>query len=173
LRSQNPSEKFRFIADQMLGRLAKWLRLLGYDTLYLNPAPDGKLIEIAKEQNRVLLTRDTHLMERRPIKKGIVRAVLIRDDAWEKQLAQLVSEFGLSPRKFRDSPFCGECNSLIQEISKEKVKEKVPLYVYQTHDYFSTCPNCGRYYWEGTHWERINEKLGSIFGEFSQASSKD
>jgi len=54
LRSQNPPEKFRFIADQMLGRLAKWLRLLGYDTLYLNPAPDGKLIEIAKEQNRVL-----------------------------------------------------------------------------------------------------------------------
>lgn len=157
----------------MLGRLSKWLRLLGYDTLYLNPAPDTKLIKIAKEQKRVLLTRDTLLMKRRPIKNGIIEAILVRDDSWEKQLAQLVSEAGLNPMEFLDYPLCRECNSLIQKIPKEEVKERVPPYVYQTQDRFGWCPNCGRYYWQGTHWERITQKLAAIFEGISGFVSKN
>lgn len=160
---KSEKKKYQFIADQMLGRLSKWLRLLGYDTIYLNPAFDSELIKIAKEQNRILLTRDTHLMKRRAIKKGWIRAVLIKEDHLGKQLKELAQVVDLHPRKFLEAPFCPECNFPLKKVPKNEVKTEVPAYVYQTQKQFSRCDLCKRYYWQGTHWQRIQAKLDTIF----------
>lgn len=152
----------RFVLDQMLGRLAKWLRLLGYDSVYFDSVSDLKLIKIAREENRILLTRNTKLVKRRAIKNHQVKAILIQHDILDDQLQQLSRRLNLAKEGMLP-PFCAECNSPIKTVRKEEVQRHVPNYVYQTQMEFAKCPSCGRYYWPGTHWERIQEKLLKIF----------
>ncbi len=147
----------KFVADQMLGRLSKWLRLLGYDTLYFKSVADSDLIRIAKGQERFLLTRDTRLMKRRVIRDGLVKAMLVEGDLLDDQLRQVTRELGLQSGLL--PPFCVECNLLLELVSKESTKDRVPPYVYRTQEHFTRCPGCGRFYWAGTHWERIKEKI--------------
>lgn len=153
---------YHFVVDQMLGRLAKWLRLLGYDSVYFGSVGDLKLIKIAREENRILLTRDTRLMKRRAIKNHQIKAILIQHDVLDDQLQQLSRRLKFAKKRTLPT-FCVECNFPIETIRKEEAQRHVPNYVYQTQMEFARCPSCGRYYWAGTHWERIQEKLSRIF----------
>lgn len=154
-------KRHAFIVDQMLGRLTKWLRLMGYDALYFNSISDRKLLKIAKEENRILLTRDTRLMERREVKNRRIEAFLIGHDSLALQLEQLGRDLHLSPQG--SLPYCTLCNVLVEPVEKEKVKEHVPPYVFETQTNFARCPSCGRLYWRGTHWQHIQEDLIRIF----------
>jgi uncharacterized protein with PIN domain len=147
--------EIKFVVDGMLGTLAKWLRLLGYDTIYLKNTPDDVLLRRAVAEKRILLTRDTRLLARREVKRKVVNSLLIEVGHLEDQLLQVVSRFDLKSKR----PFCTICNRPLENVAKEAVKEKVPLYVFQTQQSFSVCPSCHRYYWSGTHWERIAERI--------------
>lgn len=161
-RTQGLKQDYRFVLDQMLGRLAKWLRILGYDTLYFKNIEDSKLIEIASKEERILITRDTRLVKRRAISRGEVTAVLIENEILEGQLKELFKKLKVKPTYDLLAPFCVECNAKIKKVPKESIRNKVPAYIFRTHQAFGKCTKCHKYYWEGTHWDRIKEKLEKI-----------
>jgi uncharacterized protein with PIN domain len=142
----------RFVADVMVGRLARWLRALGYDTLYHREWNDDQLAHIARAENRILLTRDVELTHRRG-----VHAILIHDDTVMNQLQQLIQELGLH----RAAAFtrCIECNAELVEFDKKDAADLVPPYVLQTQEHFRRCPLCRKVYWRGTHWQRMSDVL--------------
>lgn len=132
----------------MLGRLATWLRLLGYDTLYFADASDAELARRARVEQRVLLTRDVELTRRRG-----VRAILIESEQVEEQVRQVFHMLHLTAREAFSR--CAVCNCVLEDISKDDARGKVPPYVFHTQDRFRQCPQCARVYWRGTHWARI------------------
>lgn len=138
----------KFLTDSMLGRLAIWLRLLGYDTAYHHDATDAQLARIARAENRVLLTRDVELTRRRA-----VRAILIESEQVEEQLRQVFHALNLTAHEAFSR--CAECNSVLEEVSKESVRGQVPPYVFHTQERYRRCPRCARIYWRGTHWARM------------------
>lgn len=155
----------RFIADSMLGRLARWLRLLGYDTLYYPEIEDSLLLRIARENNRILLTRDTSLVKIRGLRQNIekktqIRYLLLNENNTFDQLKTVITAFNL--KGFSILSRCADCNFLLKHTSKEEVKNRVPQYVYQTSDVFKECPNCGKPFWKGTHPEKFMKKLSEI-----------
>lgn len=145
----------KFLADSMLGRLAKWLRILGYDTLYFSSLEDNNLVRIARAEGRIILTRDREMVRRRGID-----SLLIESDDFREQICQALRHFDLN----LDSSFsrCSVCNSPLQRVAKGAVRERVPPYVFQTQERFSLCPRCGKIYWQGTHWQRIRERLKGL-----------
>ncbi|EEB73116.1 Mut7-C RNAse domain-containing protein [Thermococcus sp. AM4] len=152
----------KFIADMMLGRLARWLRLYGHDTLY-GIEDDEEIIETAKRENRVILTKDVALA-RRAERLG-VNVFLLRSNSLEDQVAELKRlgvEFGeLFPANAR----CPKCNGPIKAVPKEAVRERVSPKVYERYDEFYVCQNCGQIYWPGRQWEemlKIDEKLREL-----------
>lgn len=152
----------RFIADTNVGRLGKWLRVLGYDTLLLDTnSDDNRLVRLAYEQGRVILTKDSHIMRRRIVTEGKVRAVFIQDDDVASQLRQVVVALGLEPA-VRAFSRCIECNQPLEPRSKEQVAEQVPPYVFHTQQEFAQCPQCQRIYWQGTHWQRMRQEVESL-----------
>lgn len=149
----------RFIADMMLGRLARWLRLYGYDTLY-GVEDDDEILRVALRENRIVLTRDSGLAGR--AEKLGIESILLNSNSLEGQVEELRShgvEFReLFPAKAR----CPKCNGPIRPASKEEVKGKIPESVYERYDEFYICQNCGQIYWPGRQWRemlRIDRKL--------------
>jgi uncharacterized protein with PIN domain len=138
----------KFLADNMLGRLATWLRLLGYDTAYVPHATDPELARIARAEDRILLTRDVELTRRRGL-----RSILVESEQVEEQLEQVALTLGLSSQQAFSR--CAVCNAPLEEVSKLAVQDTVPPYVFQTHDAFRRCPACERVYWRGTHWAHM------------------
>jgi len=145
----------KLLLDGMLGRLAKWLRLLGHDTAYLPDLDDNELVRQARAQGRILLTRDRELTRRRGL-----NCLLIESDELEEQLHQVVSELRLETKQ----PFsrCPVCNTPLQQIEKSLVKTRVPPYVFRTKEHFSLCPGCDRIYWRGTHWANMRQEMARI-----------
>jgi len=154
----------KFIVDHNVGKLTGWLRLMGYDTRFFDGDDDSELVAIAKAEGRVILSRDTRIMERRLITGGQIKAVLIDSDQPERQIHQVVDTLGLDSR-FRPFSLCLECNQLLVERGKDEVKDFVPPYVFKTQNYFMQCPNCRRLYWRGTHWRAMTKRLESLRGE--------
>lgn len=150
----------KFIVDNNAGKLVGWLRALGYDTLFINPIEDGELVRIAQRDRRVILSRDRGLLLRRPIARGSLRAVHVRGDDWRVQLAQVVRELdlGTEPQDTR----CMACNGILVPRSPAEARGHVPQYVAQTQSSFLSCPDCGRYYWQGTHWGKITRILSGV-----------
>lgn len=142
----------RFVCDVMLGRTAKWLRLLGYDTEYFRLINDEDLINFAGRQKRILLTRDSLLMERRPIRRGQVLALLVGSDSYIEQLRQAVADFDLNTDQ---EARCAVCNLKLNQVPKASIKGRVPAYVFRTQSDFRSCPRCARIYWPATHWQKI------------------
>ena len=151
----------RYIADCMLGRLAKWLRVLGYDVAYDRRISDEALLERARSEGRVLLTRDTRLVKRRLAGEH----VLIASDDPEEQLVQMANDCGLEPAPERFLSRCLRCNEPTVKVHREAVKELVPTYVFETQREFSRCAACGRIHWRATHVEGILKRLEGSFGE--------
>lgn len=146
----------RFLADRMLGKLARWLRILGYDTVYLPQlSPDGVMIE-GKRQGRVILTRDTRLLRR----KGTPPFLFVQSDRFREQLKQVVETLQLTrlPIQLLFSR-CIECNQVLEEVAKDDVRDRVPEYVWHTQDEFRCCPECRRLYWGATHRDHVLEEL--------------
>ncbi len=152
--------KPRFLADCNVGRLARWLRALGYDASYHARIGDAELVREAAAESRVVLTRDRDLTKRRVIQTGLVRAILIRDDEVTKQLRQVFAELGLELKEALTR--CIECNTELQPRVPSTVAERVPPYVRLTQSRYSECPDCGRIYWAGTHWRRMREVLAGL-----------
>jgi uncharacterized protein len=148
-----------FVVDGMLGTLAKWLRLLGYDTLFDPGLDDHQLVRLARAQDRVLLTRDRELARRRG-----VRHLLIAGESLADQIRQVWTELDLVPvaQAGQPVPRCPVCNEVLLAIDREAARLRVPPYVAETQQAFCACPACQRVYWRGTHWEHMQQYLQEI-----------
>jgi len=147
----------KFLIDFMLGKLCKWLRILGYDAVYFKETGRQDVLYKSLLEKRILLTRDHTLSAKRAWK-----LILIENDFLENQIKQLVNNkiIEIVPEKFFSR--CSICNVLIENVQKEFVKGKVPEYIYQTHSNFSYCFKCKRIYWPGTHLELFEKKLKNL-----------
>lgn len=147
-----------FVVDCNAGKLARWLRMMGYDTLFFRDIDDGHLVELALREGRVLVTRDTQIARRRVAVSGRLRVVLTRDDDPKRQLRHVMEELNLD---WRGTEFtrCLECNRPLLPRGREEVKGLVPPYVFRTQAQYVQCPSCGRVYWHGTHWQRMKQAL--------------
>ena len=148
----------KFICDDMVGRLCKWLRILGYDTLYFRGS-DDELAVIARHEERIVLTRDQNLIERKTLNFWL----LLKSDTALEQLKEVLIAFKLIPIQM-DQIFsrCLLCNSILISIEKEKVQDQVPEYVYNTCRQFHQCPQCKKIFWNGTHVENTRLKLEKL-----------
>ncbi len=141
-----------FLCDHMLGTLARWLRILGFDASYPRSLPDDALLDLAQREERILLTRDKDLRGRRN-----VHTLYISSDVLDEQVEQVLRNLGLRIQ----SPLsrCPVCNEVVVEASREEAAGAVPEGVLTRQERFWKCPECGRYYWQGTHWARMSEKI--------------
>jgi uncharacterized protein with PIN domain len=154
-----PGEQ-RFIADAMLGRLARWLRLLGFDCAWEPEIEDEVLVRRALSEGRIVLTRDRALSEEWRI-SGIHR---IEAEKLRDQLAEVLRGFALAP-EIRLLSRCSRCNVRLAPAAREAVAERVPLRILEHHDAFSACPHCGRVYWQGTHTARIERVVDDLLAQ--------
>jgi len=145
-------EPLRLLADGMLGRLAKWLRLLGYDTAYDNAATDPELARRARAEGRVLLTRDRELAARRGL-----RTLLIQSEVLEEQVREVRD--GLPPPPHPALSRCTVCNGVLEPASPAEIAGRVPPYVLRTQTKFHRCPGCGRVYWPGSHLRAMRSQM--------------
>jgi hypothetical protein len=144
----------------MLGRLARWLRLLGYDTLYDPRADDRALARQSAAEGRILLTRDRGLLARRIVTQGL----LVEHDHLAGQLRQVATACGLVLDPGRCFTRCLSCNAGTGEAERSEVAGRVPPFVLRTHERFRACPGCGRVYWAGSHRELALRELGRLLG---------
>lgn len=151
----------RFVVDINVGRLAKWLRVMGYDTLFPREGGDNQLVRIALQEGRILVTRDAGIPLRRAVRLGQMRVVHILDHDLRSQLGQLVREQKLSLNDGFSR--CVRCNDSLHSIPKGEVAERVPPYVLESHTKFMECPRCLRLYWRGTHWANMMSELGQVY----------
>ena len=179
----------RFIADVMLGSLARWLRILGFDTIYFRAIDDNELIKIARQQERTLLTRDTGIARR----KQLQRTILIHSNNTSEQLKEVLSALEImnrgkgesenrSKRLFPDSPIlrfplsgvprCPVCNGELAATDREAVADRIPEYVFLNATSILTCRECGKVYWCGSHKKSIDSQLEKILDN-GKHSEKD
>ena len=148
-----------FAVDCMLGSLAKWLKILGYDALYLNRVEDADLVERARAEGRVLLTRDRKLT----LRKRARPSLLVTSERPAEQLREVISTFGLELREERLLTRCLPCNAPTGEIDPAEARDLVPTYVAKTQSTFRRCSTCGRVYWGATHRDRMLERIRELF----------
>ena len=158
----------RFLADAMLGRLAKWLRILGYDAEYFR-GEDDELLRLARRGGRVLLTRDTQLHRRCAAGALLPPAgaeplpahLFIQSDHVMEQLRQVVTVLGLDPTA-PPARRCACCNAALEPRPKAEVFGSVPEFVWSQHETFWACPDCRRIYWAGSHRQRMEEAIKAL-----------
>jgi len=144
------------LVDAMLGRLARWLRLAGYDAAFWREGTDEELIAAARAEDRLIVTKDHALAGRRG-----VHALLIEAEDLDGQIAEAraaLARRGPVPEPFRR---CAECNGLLVELSHADAQGLVPPYVWHTQTVFRRCDRCGRAYWKGTHWPEMEHRLNA------------
>jgi uncharacterized protein with PIN domain len=151
------------VVDINVGKLAKWLRVMGYDTLFPRKGDDNDLVRIALRENRILVTRDAGFGLRRAVRNGQMRVVQVEADDLRSQLRQLVRDLKLDPdgRLSR----CVLCNESLHPLDKRDVAGRVPPYVFRNHCKFMECPGCLRLYWRGTHWSNMISELDQLYRE--------
>ena len=145
-----PLREPKFAVDVHLGRLAAYLRMLGFDTDYRNCASDAELVRIAAEQERILLTRDRGLLKH----AAVTRGYWLRQTDSRRQATEVVSRFDLA-RLLRPFTRCMACNERLRPLYKEEIQKRVPLPIAARHEKFLECSACRRVYWEGSHYQRM------------------
>ena len=140
-----------------LGRLAAYLRMLGFDTRYDNQAGDAELADIASAEQRILLTRDRGLLMR----SAVTRGYWLRHTGGRRQTAEIVGRFDLA-RSFRPFTRCMACNAVLQAVAKQDAERLVPARAAVSHTEFQCCPNCGRVYWKGSHYRRMQNWIEEL-----------
>lgn len=153
--------QIKFIADSNVGKLARWLRMIGYDTLLFKEKDDKRMIQIALKEGRVILTKDTQIMKRRLITNSKLKAIFIKHDDPKAQLQQTVKALNLDYH-FKPFSLCLECNQALMPRSKDEVQSLVPSYVFKTQKQYTECPSCHRIYWQGTHWQAMVKELENL-----------
>ncbi len=149
--------ELRFLADEMLGKLAKWLRTIGCDTVYYTGGGDSALVQRALSEDRIILTKDSHLVKRKLARK----ALFIRSDHPREQFKQVVEELRLDTQS-KLFTRCLLCNRELISVEKADVQDKVPSYTYMTQDRFYECPGCARVYWPGTHKDSMLQVINDM-----------
>lgn len=149
----------KFLADPSLGRLSKWLRIFGFDTVYFsNPLNEKHFFEKAKSESRLILTRSGKISSQ--LKEGDY--YFITCNHIDEQLKELINK-GLISQPEHLFTRCAECNEILKEINREEVHGKVPDYIRETQESFRQCPNCKKIFWAGTHCKRMKEKIKFLF----------
>lgn len=147
----------KFIAAKELGRLAKWLRIMGYDVVYFDKGEKRELIIKSLREERIILTRDSRMS-----KYSGVRLIHINTDFVEEQIKQILTELNIKPEEEKLFSRCVICNEPLAGIEKKDVKDKVAPYVYETQEHFMKCQKCERIYWQGTHWASAKRLLSEL-----------
>lgn len=155
-----PLREPRFVLDTHLGRLAAYLRMLGFDTLYWNDAPDEILVHVSSQQGRILLTRDRGLLKRAEVTHGYC----VRDSNPREQLLEVLRRFDLFDAV---SPFrrCIRCNGSLEPVSKEAISHRLPPKTRQYYDEFRICQGCDQVYWKGSHYQRMQQFIESVLAQ--------
>lgn len=149
-----PLREPRFVLDAHLGKLARHLRLAGFDSLWENDYADDEIVALSVAQKRIILTRDKGILMRRVVQRGH----FVRETDSERQLAEVVRAFQLEGA-LRPFTRCRVCNAPLREVPKAAVAARVPGQVLATLERFTECPQCGRVFWEGSHFERLRRML--------------
>ncbi len=147
----------QFFADAHLGGLARFLRMLGFDTLYDNSIDDAELIAVAHREQRIVLTRDRELLKCR----GVLRGAFVHALKVEAQLREVAARYALV-KHMRPFALCLHCNLPLSEIATGDAGAKVPEAILERYDHFVRCPGCERVYWQGSHWERMRGLLANV-----------
>ncbi len=141
----------------MLGKLAKWLKILGFDAIYFSKIEDSDLLVQAKKEGRILLSRDNALIE----KSRSIETLFIESEDWNTQVEQVLDEFELW-QVVRPYSRCIECNSELKDLPRSRAKNLVTPFVHEKAKSFALCPKCCRVFWKGTHHEDMEFKIGEI-----------
>ena len=147
----------RFIVDCMLGKLAKWLKILGFDAVFFSKIGDPELLTLAHKERRILLTRDNGLIE----KASDIQTLFIGSEDWNEQVEQVLDEYELW-QDIQPYSRCIECNAELKDLPKSRAKNLVTPFVYEKADAFAICPSCGRVFWKGTHHQDMEGKIDEI-----------
>lgn len=167
LRMPLPSE-VRFILDVHLGKLAKYLRMLGFNTLYRNRMDDDVIADIAEAEKRIVLTRDLGILKYNRVKHGY----WLRSQQSKKQLSEVIEHFGLI-RSIRPFTRCMQCNGPMTEVPKEAVQERLETGTRRYFDRFYRCTDCGKVFWEGSHFDHMNLFIDEFLDKMSRNSPDD
>jgi len=146
-----------FILDQHLGRLAAYLRMMGFDTLYRNDYHDEELAQVSHDETRILLTRDIGLLKR----SAVIYGYFVRETDRRKQLAEITNRFHLKDEVI---PFsrCMKCNGIVESVSADEVADQLPEGTARYYDTFHRCTSCGQVYWKGAHHQRMQALLDEV-----------
>jgi len=147
----------KFVVDCMLGKLAKWLKILGFDAVFFPRAEDDKLLDIARRQDRVLLTRDTGLLE----KAGDVPRLFLESERWPDQVRQVLDHFDIQDQVAPHTR-CIDCNLLLKNLPRKNARNLVSSFVFEHADSFAICPGCGRVFWRGTHFRDMERRIDDL-----------
>jgi uncharacterized protein with PIN domain len=152
-----PLREPRFILDTHLGRLAAYLRMLGFDALYRNDYSDEELAQVSSQEGRILLTRDRGLLKRGAVTHGYC----VRETDPRRRLVEVLRRFDLFEMV---TPFrrCMRCNGLLQPVAKEAISDRLPPKTRQYYDEFQVCQGCDRIYWKGSHYQRMQQFIKSV-----------
>ena len=149
----------KFLSDQMLGTLAKWLRIYGFDTYFADyEISDDELLKISKKEKRILLTKDKMLIEK--AKKQKLKVIKINSTKLDDQLKEVLKDAKINKKLFLTR--CLICNNPLAEIKKESVKGKVPKKVFENNQEFYYCNKCNKIYWKGTHYDKMKKDIKSF-----------
>lgn len=152
-----PLGEARFVLDVHLGRLASYLRMLGFDTLYRNDYDDPELAQISRDEDRILLTRDRGLLKRSMVRHGYS----VRSTTPREQLAEVVERYGLFGA-IRPFMRCATCNGLLAPASKDDIRGQISDDIIDYHDEFKQCASCRQIYWRGSHTQRMEELIAYV-----------
>jgi hypothetical protein len=148
----------KFLADRTLGKLARKLRILGFDALYWRGGNLGGAVEAARSEGRMLLTRSRKIREK---PEGLAEVVVEANDPRD-QLREVVQKLSLDAKAEKFFCRCLLCNEELRPLGREEAEGRVPDFILQAHKLFHACPRCRRVYWPGTHYERMKQEMGGM-----------
>jgi uncharacterized protein with PIN domain len=150
----------RFVVDMTVGKLAKWLRALGFDTAVYPGRDLHRLVQLSRRENRVIVTRNRQLKA----KLFLGNILILKENEADRQIAAVIRSMKIPvvPQRFLSR--CLRCNELLETVPRERVEGKVPEFVFHAHEAFHRCPACQKIYWEGTHPTNMKRKIEKILG---------
>lgn len=152
----------KFILDNMLGKSAKYLRMLGYDTIYPPPEDDKATLKLAQEENRIVITRSKKLYNKASKE---LRIVLVKSNCFGNKFREIIKKLDIKLNKDRLFSRCLLCNTPVEKVEKSAIKDRLPAKVKKHFDNYRNCPDCSKIYWEGGHTERMLNRVKQLFRE--------
>lgn len=157
----------RFVVDTTVGKLAKWLRALGFDTVMYPGRDLHRLVQLSQRENRVILTRNRQL----EAKLFLGNILILKENEVDRQIAAVIGTMKIPVVSHRFLSRCLQCNELLETVPREGVEGKVPEFVFHSHEAFHRCPACQKIYWEGTHPTNMKRRIERIIGSAQETRS--